>query len=238
MIRLISLYPRAWRDRYELEFQTLMSERPPTPRDRLDIVRGALDARLHPQLRQASPDGTPRLVRIGATLAVLGGGLWVAAGLAFLGSSIIPDLGYKDSSSAIVIAIAGALVTGIAACMVVSSMPGRSAAIRNPAIAIVLGALAMTQPWPVVLLGFFVAVIGTLLFGLIAAPRIGMTGILVAVAAIFATAFNTEDERALLLVPLGAAWMLFGTVLAYRGIPSRVDLTRLTAALQPPRSSI
>ena len=237
MIRLISLYPRAWRDRYGLEFQTLMSERPPTPRDRLDIVRGALDARLHPQLREASPDGTPRQVRIGATVAVLGGGLWIAAGFAFLGSSIIPELGYKDSSSAVVIAMAGALVTGIAAFLVASSLPARSA-LTNAAIAIVLGALAMTQPWPVVFFGFFAAVIGTLLFGLIVAPRIGMTGILVSVAAIVATAFNTEDERALLLVPLGAAWMVFGTVLAYRGIPSRVDLTRLTAALQPPRSSI
>jgi hypothetical protein len=238
MIRLISLYPRAWRDRYELEFQALMSERPPTPRDRLDIVRGALDARLHPQLRQASPDSTPRLVRIGATLAVLGGGVWVAAGLAFLGSSMIPDLGYKDSSSAVVIAIAGALVTGIAAFMVARSMPGRSAAATNAATAIVFGALAMTQPWPVVFFGYYAAIIGTLLFGLIVLPRIGMTGIALAVAALLASAFNTEDERALLLVPLGAAWILFGLVLSVRGVPATVNLDWLKAALRPPRTAI
>jgi hypothetical protein len=122
--------------------------------------------------------------------------------------------------------------------MVARSMPGRHAVITIAATAIVLGAVAMTQPWPIVALGFYAAIFGTLVFGLIAVPRIGMTGIVLAVAALLAAAFNTEDERALLLVPLGAAWMLFGVFLAFRGIPSKVELTRLTAALKPPRTSI
>ena len=41
MSRLVRLYPQAWRDRYEDEFIALLEERPPTPGDRLDIVRGA-----------------------------------------------------------------------------------------------------------------------------------------------------------------------------------------------------
>jgi hypothetical protein len=48
---LIRLYPRAWRERYEDEFLALLEARPPTIGDRLDIVRAALDARMHPQVR-------------------------------------------------------------------------------------------------------------------------------------------------------------------------------------------
>jgi hypothetical protein len=169
---------------------------------------------------------------------MVGGAIWVAAGLAFLGSSVIPGLGYKESSFAVVIAIAAALVTGIAAFMVSRSLPSRHAVMTISATAIVLGALAMTQPWPVVFLGFFAAIIGTLLFGLIATPRLGPMGILIAVAALLALGFNTEDERALYLIPLGAAWILFGLVLGLRGVPATVNLDRLKAALQPPRTAV
>ena len=47
---LLRLYPTAWRTRYGAEFAELLLARPPSARDRLDIVRGALDARLNPQL--------------------------------------------------------------------------------------------------------------------------------------------------------------------------------------------
>ncbi len=56
MTRLIALYPEDWRTRYEAEFLSLLADRPPDPLDRLDIVRGAIDARLHPQV-QPLPKG-------------------------------------------------------------------------------------------------------------------------------------------------------------------------------------
>jgi len=34
MSRLVRLYPRRWRDRYEEEFLALLKERPPTMSDR------------------------------------------------------------------------------------------------------------------------------------------------------------------------------------------------------------
>ena len=78
MTRLVALYPRAWRDRYEEEFLALLADRPPDPVGRLDIVRGAVDARLHPQVA-GSPDptgspalGSPWRVRAG-WLTLLGG---------------------------------------------------------------------------------------------------------------------------------------------------------------------
>ncbi len=50
MNRLIRLYPAAWRQRYGDELAELLEERPPSMGDRLDIVRGALDARMHAQV--------------------------------------------------------------------------------------------------------------------------------------------------------------------------------------------
>ena len=40
MSRLIALYPRSWRDRYEVEFRALVADRPTDPLDGVDIVRG------------------------------------------------------------------------------------------------------------------------------------------------------------------------------------------------------
>ena len=54
MSALVRLYPAAWRARYEEEFLALLEAWPPTAGDRFDIVRGAIDARLHPQVREAA----------------------------------------------------------------------------------------------------------------------------------------------------------------------------------------
>ncbi len=50
MSGLLRLYPRAWRARYGNEFAELLEARPPSLRDRVDIVIGAIDARLYPQV--------------------------------------------------------------------------------------------------------------------------------------------------------------------------------------------
>jgi hypothetical protein len=230
MTRLIALYPRAWRDRYEIELRALMAERPPDRFDRIDIVRGALDARLHPQLGSTnSGESTrPRPARLGGIFAVLGGALWAVAGVAFHGAPYNPGLGYKESGSAIVVALAAALVTGLAAFTVSRLSPGRHVVLSISAIATLLGALAMALPWPVVALGFWTTVVGTVMFGLVATPRLGPTGILLAGAAVLALGFNTEDGRALFLIPLGAAWTLFGIVM-WLDRDARIGSARMTA---------
>jgi hypothetical protein len=48
--RLIRLYPRAWRERYEEEFVALIEQRPASFRDALDVALGVLDAWLRPQV--------------------------------------------------------------------------------------------------------------------------------------------------------------------------------------------
>jgi len=146
MSRLIGLYPRAWRDRYEVEFRTLMAERPPGARDRLDIVRGAFDARLHPQVVSLDPEGSDPRVRIGGALGVLSGALWVAASLAFYGAWFNPDLGYKDSGSAALIVVAAGLLTGLTALTITRSLPGRHRLLRGSVIAMLVGSISVAFP--------------------------------------------------------------------------------------------
>jgi hypothetical protein len=50
---LLRLYPRVWRTRYQDEFTALLEQYPLSLFDILDIVLGALDARLHPQVSPA-----------------------------------------------------------------------------------------------------------------------------------------------------------------------------------------
>jgi hypothetical protein len=47
---LLRLYPRPWRRRYQREVEAVLLEMPRGPRVAWDLLRGALDAHLHPQL--------------------------------------------------------------------------------------------------------------------------------------------------------------------------------------------
>lgn len=66
MSSLVSLYPRAWRERYGDEFLELLEGRPATPRLAADVILGAIDARLRPQVSPARDsaiyDGVARAV--------------------------------------------------------------------------------------------------------------------------------------------------------------------------------
>jgi hypothetical protein len=50
---LLWLYPRAWRRCYGPEMEALLEETKLTPAVLLDLVRGALDAHLHPEWRSS-----------------------------------------------------------------------------------------------------------------------------------------------------------------------------------------
>ena len=60
--RLLRLYPRAWRERYGDEFLALVGDEPLSARHTIDILAGAIDARLSrtastPDQSSASPAG-------------------------------------------------------------------------------------------------------------------------------------------------------------------------------------
>jgi hypothetical protein len=80
MSRLIGLYPGPWRARYEAELRDLLAARPPGLAGRLDLVAGALDAWLHPELIvPGAADRRPSTrVRLAGLAAVAGGVLWLA----------------------------------------------------------------------------------------------------------------------------------------------------------------
>ena len=71
MKRLLRLYPRAWRCRYQAEMEALLEETAPSVRVAFDLLMGALDARLHRRGRRLPP-------------------LVAAAGLALLGALALP----------------------------------------------------------------------------------------------------------------------------------------------------
>jgi hypothetical protein len=216
MSRIVRLYPAAWRERYEAEFLALLDEHPPTLLDRLDVVRGAVDARMHPQVGPGADEpesGAARMRGAGAT-AILGGVFWVLAGLGFYGAPYVGDLGYKDSGSVVLLGAAAAALTGLGAVMMLRGTAGRSIPLRGSAAAILLGAIGLVLPWPILVLGYYGVVIGTLVFGVVGAARFGPMYLLVGLSGLLAFGFNTEDGRALMLLPLGAAWIIAGALTA------------------------
>ncbi len=80
-IALLRLYPRAWQDRYADEVAAVLEARPLGWRARLDLLRGAMDAHLHP----AAPPRVPVLAALAAGMA------WIVAGVAALTLSLPPD---------------------------------------------------------------------------------------------------------------------------------------------------
>jgi hypothetical protein len=72
MSRLLRLYPSAWRERYEAEFVRVLHASPVDRGDSIDVVLGAIDAHLHPELLGGGPrpwtHRLPGLVALGAGL--------------------------------------------------------------------------------------------------------------------------------------------------------------------------
>ena len=74
MSRLLRLYPAAWRRRYEAEFLGLLEERPVGALLSVDVLLGAVDAHLHPNLIGSEP--RPWTHRLPGLLAMTAGLIW------------------------------------------------------------------------------------------------------------------------------------------------------------------
>ncbi|MGH2462630.1 MAG: hypothetical protein ACRDFZ_03260 [Candidatus Limnocylindria bacterium] len=91
---LVRLYPTAWRARFGEEFLDLLESRPLTLRAVADVLRGAIDAHLDPQL-VGGPLLTPRLPTSTRLLGVaaMGSGGYVILGILFsMGVSYSPTV--------------------------------------------------------------------------------------------------------------------------------------------------
>lgn len=234
MSRLVRLYPRAWRDRYEDEFIALLEERPPTPRDVLDTIRGAFDAHLHPTAADADP--MPWTYRVPGLLTLLAGVLW--SGL-YLNAARDPATEWG-----------GILTTFM--FVVFFSLPGDYMAPYSGRIVTGLMLffssliLANVAGWNVIAFAlygfaFVLAICGPLALAAIRAgigPRgrcllLGGALVLPVVIALSVSAlrhyggvtlFPDESPAAYLLVlPYGLSWVFLGLRMTIRGSPTIVD---------------
>jgi hypothetical protein len=158
MSHIVRLYPPAWRERYESEFVELLQARPPTILERLDIVRGAFDAHLHPQVPHAAEIQPPspvaadqlRLARRLGFGALAGAALWIIAWVvSVLGPVRYDDQGaYRDGGAALPFLL-GAVVLlagGLGGQLV--RLPGNARLARiGASVAIPFLLLWGTQPW-------------------------------------------------------------------------------------------
>jgi hypothetical protein len=239
MSRLVRLYPRAWRDRYEDEFLGLITDRPPTLLDRIDIVRGALDAHLHPQLPGSEPEPQPVTHRIPGLIALTAGLLWTA-NVAYL--AVRSDL-TSDWGSLI----------GIAFVLMLISLPGDYLADDGRRIALAIGAVAASivganllgWGWPAFVLYVTAELIVLAGFLVVAAIRagIGSSGrwrlvvvtialpLLIGIPAAVGVTETSPAARLLyaLTLPYGLAWVLIGLRMAIRGAPTIIDPPAIVA---------
>ena len=235
MSRLIALYPAPWRARYEDEFLALLAERPPqSVGERLDIVRGAIDARLHPQLPGAT------LVRDRAGPAVLGGfvAFWTGIAIAANGPVRYDGFGsYRDGAAALPFLVLSMVLLSVGVYRIVADLPRTShwTALAG-LVAIIAGPVWGSMPWLMPVGLVFVA--GT--FGLVGGARrarvlptwsaaLAALSLLIP-AALFAAmlvlpwyALRTSGiEGAVVIAPLSLLWIAIGGALQ-RGFGPSTD---------------
>ena len=226
MSALVRLYPAAWRARYGAEFEALLADRPPSRRDLLDILLGAIDARLSPQGR--SPEAA-RSARITDRLA---GGAAIGGGLVWSSTYLVGWLVQAEGDLSLPILFAIGLM--------LLSLPGtylvayaRPVVLGAAAFVISIGVLfAQVLPWGYVLLVPIVAILGTIGPGALtlAAARAGlpasarwrlllltipwpMLSLLVTLAGFVPSVVPVPLVIASVL-PLGIAWIVIGARIA------------------------
>ncbi len=221
MSALVRLYPQAWRDRYADEFLDLLDTRPPGLRDRLDILLGAVDARLNPEVPGTTPEhSTSRGLRgrTGAGLAAMAGGLlWIVVAIVVLLTPIDPAEGYKDGTVGLLVAVFASLLTGIGAIRAAAVVDGLGPRGRTIGIGIVVASLLTLVPWPILVIGVFGSWLLSSAYGLLLIAAGRRIGLALAIGGLVALGTNLNTNAIVLVVPLGLAWMGVGvTFLAGR----------------------
>ena len=164
MTRLIALYPRRWRDRYGDELEDLVGLRQATWRDRIDLVRGALDAHRRPDLVDPAaprpltaldPVSPQRLadLRIARRLGfvtLVGPVLWLAAWIVAAYGPIVRDGAdlYRDGEAALPIYMASmwVLAGGLVGHLI--RLPGRAVVARLAALTALVAFIGYSfGPW-------------------------------------------------------------------------------------------
>lgn len=223
---LLHLYPAAWRARYGEEFAELLAARPPRLSDRWDIVAGALDARLHPQVGQGTPSAAPSAApgpwdRSVGGLVVIAGVLltaWAMIGVLFMEPWEDPTT-QRMLAASFVLGLAGSVLLAVALLLIASRYDwsiGAAGAVGG----VLTGAGLVFSSLGGGVAALLLLVGGTVLFawrlrgrlvGTVPALVLTATTMLV-VGAFLAVAANdwTDPRPFWILVLYGPAWMLVG----------------------------
>jgi hypothetical protein len=204
---LLRLYPGRWRDRYGEEMAALLEARPVTWPDRLDLLRGALDAWIHPPTPSRGP----------AFAALIGGGLWTVVAAGVVLQPTPPDWpGYLlEVVPAASVAVAF-LAFAVVGCALRSGDAGVGVFRLTTAIAVIgYGAwiamlIATAAGWadgPGLAAAQTLAIVGTTLVGagLVVSGDMGIGGLVTA-------------SGLAMLVPWSAGWLVFGAAWTAIGI--------------------
>lgn len=212
MSPLLKLYPGAWRARYAAEVEALLDERPLSRRERMDLVRGALDAWLHPP--------TPSLAPMVA--ALVGGGLWTIVAATVLIQPVPPDWpGYLAEIVPLALVGAICLLVAAAAC-VLRAGEARHRTVLLAGGLVLVGYLA----WIVMLGATQLGMIGGAALG--AAQALAMVGT-IAVGLVLVRAgdepigFLLIAAPVAMLVPWTVPWLAFGPAWTAIGIVMWLD---------------
>jgi len=245
MTRLIRLYPAAWRARYEAELLDLLDERRQTFSDSLDLVRGALDARLHPQLVEPGlPDvDMPPASRLPGLAAFAGGLTWAAMAVVIV---LETHPAWSDLTALFWTSLCFMTVS-----LVGSVPPARSRQIRRGLTTggVLLGLVLL--PWDlkavpalalIGLIGAGLLTVAGLRAGLSAAVRIAVVASAwvgpFAIAGLGSMGLldlgpGTVWVQGVVAAPYGIAWLILGALMVRRGATSneRSSSTEHTEAL-------
>lgn len=231
MSKLVRLYPRDWRDRYETEFLSVLEARPPSTSDRLDIVRGAIDARLHRGFAGSSdrPQPTMQPARLaGATAAVAGLGFLAWTGLVLRefrgwGAGMPESAGVMVVLSTVTfLALAAA---HLALAVAVGSNMRAVGTFAAAAAAVCFTLTGLGGGWTLV---FALVASGVLAAAMacrsisrwLAAIWIGSSVLTLAVMLRFVEGGGQDVGLLAGAIPLGLSWILVAAVVTVRGLPS------------------
>ena len=159
MRALLRLYPRAWRDLYGEEFAGILAAQRMSPRLLLDIIGGAIDARMEPQVRANKGDvmamsllkrcaaGGPQLTK---REELAGAGAMIGASIVFAGLSVLAKFVYRDSELAEMIGVM-AFPAALVVTMPFTYLKGHSRTTKIAAVVIQLVILAALAYLPTLL---------------------------------------------------------------------------------------
>ena len=212
MRSLLKLYPSAWRARYGDEVEALIEQRRLGRRERLDLIRGALDAWVHPPRPSIAP----------VLAAIIGGGLWTVVATAVLIQPAPPDWpGYLVEIVPLATVGAACLLVAATACVL------RAGEARSRAIGLATGLVLVGHvAWVGMLGATILGMVGSA--GLAAAQALAMVGT-IAVGLILVRArdepigFLLMAAPVAMLVPWTVTWLAFGAAWTAIGIVMWLD---------------